>query len=364
VSSARLLGPDGEVIADAGQLNLHLLNYSVPFHGTVELEELERHLHSLPDAPSLVPYRTSYYREAWGFCLSHAQRTRLRPGQYRVEIDTRLTEGSLTYGEAVVRGAEPGEILISTHCCHPSLANDNCAGMAMCALLAQQLGRMRPRYTYRFLFVPGTIGAIAWLARNEERVQRVAHGLVAACVGDSGGLTYKRSRRGNAEIDRAVVHVLANSGKDHQVRDFTPYGYDERYCCPGSIFPVVAHPGLPRISRVPHTRATTSRWSSRRRWPTPSSATSRYSRCWREPDAATPLPRGEPQLGARPVRGRAGRATPSPPVRPCLGANLADDAVALDISGGPGCLSRDCSAQHALSRRRPASRRVGPGEGA
>jgi len=247
VSSARLFSPDGEVIADAAQLNLHLLNYSVPFHGTVGLEELESHLHSLPDAPALVPYRTSYYREAWGFCLSHAQRTRLCPGQYRVEIDTRLTEGSLTYGEAVVRGAVPEEILISTHCCHPSLANDNCAGMAMCALLAQQLGRMSPRYTYRFLFVPGTIGAIAWLSQNAERARRIRHGMVLACLGDPGPFTWKRSRQGDHAIDRAVEFTLARSGRKWEARPFTPYGYDERqYGSPGFDLPVG------RLTRTPN----------------------------------------------------------------------------------------------------------------
>ena len=137
---ARLLGPGGEVIADAARLNLHVLNYSVPFRGRVSLEELQTHLHSLPDAPELVPYRTSYYRDAWGFCLSHAVRNRLGPGEYQVEIDTTLSDGSLTYGE-LVHPAAPSddEVLFSTHCCHPSLANDNCAGMAMCAELARML---------------------------------------------------------------------------------------------------------------------------------------------------------------------------------------------------------------------------------
>jgi aminopeptidase-like protein len=232
--SARLIAPTGEVVADAARLNLHVLNYSAPFRGKVGLEELQAHLHSLPDKPSLVPYRTSYYKESWGFCLSEEQRQRLQPGEYEVEIDTALADGSLTYGELVVPGAQPDEVLISTHCCHPSLANDNCAGMAMCAEIARLLCGMRPRYTYRFLFVPGTIGAIAWLALNEKRARRIAHGLVAACVGDSGRLTYKRSRRGSAEIDRAVAHVLAHSGQEHEIRDFVPYGYDERqYCSPG-----------------------------------------------------------------------------------------------------------------------------------
>ncbi|MGZ3459648.1 MAG: DUF4910 domain-containing protein, partial [Archangium sp.] len=237
--SARLVGPDGQVVADAARLNLHVLNYSMPFRGTLSLEELQPHLHSIPESPDRVPYRTSYYREDWGFCLAHSVRSALRPGQYRVEIDTSLSDGSLTYGEAVVPGALQQEVLVSTHVCHPSLANDNCAGMALCAALARMLGTLRPRLTYRFLFVPGTIGAITWLARNRERAPNVVAGLVAACVGDAGRLTYKRSRRATAEVDRAVVHVLKHAGVDHEVRDFSPYGYDERqYCSPGFDLPV------------------------------------------------------------------------------------------------------------------------------
>ena len=247
VRSARLLGPDGEVIADAGRLNLHLLNYSAPFRGKVQLEELQRHLHSLPDQPALVPYRTSYYKEDWGFCLAHELRSRLQPGEYEVQMDTSLAQGSLTYGELLVPGAQADEVLLSAHCCHPSLANDNLSGMVLCATLARLLADTSPRYSYRFLFVPGTIGSIAWLALNEEKASRVAHGLVAACVGDSGMLTYKRSRRGDAEIDRAAVHVLAQSGQEYRVRDFTPYGYDERqYCSPGFNLPVGS------LTRTPH----------------------------------------------------------------------------------------------------------------
>jgi len=231
--AARLTGPDGEVVADADRLNLHVVNYSAPFRGKVSLEELQPHLHSLPDQPDLVPYRTSYYREDWGFCLAHARRERLRPGQYDVLVDTTLSDGALTYGELELPGAVSQEVLVSTHCCHPSLANDNAAGMALAATLARLMGGLARRHTYRFLFLPGTIGAITWLARNEQRAQRIRHGLVVACVG-AGRLTYKRSRRGDAEIDRAAAHVLAHSGQGHEIRDFTPYGYDERqYCSPG-----------------------------------------------------------------------------------------------------------------------------------
>jgi len=245
--SARLTAPDGRVIADADRLNLHVLNYSVPFRGKVPLAELEKHLHSLPEQPTLVPYRTSYYRDDWGFCLSHEERLRLAPGEYDVVVDTSLADGSLTYGEAVVGGASEQEVLVSAHCCHPSLANDNLSGMVIAATLARLLAGLPLRYTYRFLFVPGTIGSITWLARNEERARRVAHGLVAACLGDAGPLTYKRSRRGDAEIDRAVVNVLAHSGQPHGIRDFTPYGYDERqYCSPGFDLAVGS------LTRTPH----------------------------------------------------------------------------------------------------------------
>lgn len=247
VRAARLTSPDGEVVADVDRHSLHLMSYSAPFRGTLTLEELEGRLHSLPDKPSVIPYRTSYYSENWGFCLSHERRARLKPGPYEVLVDTSLTEGSLTYGEVVVPGEREEQVLVSAHCCHPSLANDNLSGMTLAATLARIMSGLRPRYTYRFLFVPGTIGSIAWLALHEDEARRIAHGLVAACVGDSGRFTYKRSRRGDAEIDRAVAHVLQHSGEDYELRDFTPYGYDERqYCSPGFDLAVGS------LTRTPH----------------------------------------------------------------------------------------------------------------
>ena len=245
--AARLVAPDGEIIADSERLNLHVLNYSTPFRGKVSREDLERHLQSIPEQPALVPYRTSYYREDWGFCIAHEQRTRLTAGDYDVVIDTTLADGSLTYGEVVLPGEGTDEVLVSAHCCHPSLANDNLSGMVLAATLARLLRGCAPRYTYRFLFIPGTIGSITWLALNEERARRIAHGLVVACVGDRGRLTYKRSRQGNAEIDKAVVHVLTHSGQAHEIRDFVPYGYDERqYCSPGFDLAVGS------LTRTPH----------------------------------------------------------------------------------------------------------------
>jgi aminopeptidase-like protein len=247
VRAARLTDPAGRVVADVERHSLHLMSYSVPFRGRVPLEELQKHLHSLPEKPGLIPYRTSYYAENWGFCLSHDERQRLPPGDYDVLVDTTLADGSLTYGEVVIAGAQPDVVLVSAHCCHPSLANDNLSGLVLAAALARIMGSLRPRYTYRFLFVPGTIGTIAWLALHEAEARRIAHGLVAACVGDGGRLTYKRSRRGDAEIDRAAAHVLAHAGQEHAIRDFTPYGYDERqYGSPGFDLPVGS------LTRTPH----------------------------------------------------------------------------------------------------------------
>ena len=227
-------GGGGETVVDFQDHNLHLLNYSAPIRQSMQLHELDEHLHSLPDQPDLIPYRTSYYNETWGFCLPHRQRQELSEGTYEVEVDSTLEPGHLTYGEYLVRGRRQEEILISCHICHPSLANDNLSGIAVATRLAKRLTEVELDYTYRFLFIPGTIGSITWLARNEEVAQRVHGGLVAANLGDSGRFNYKRSRRGNAPIDRAVALALEESGEPYAIENFVPYGYDERqYCSPG-----------------------------------------------------------------------------------------------------------------------------------
>jgi aminopeptidase-like protein len=229
-----------ERVIDFQASNLHLVSYSVPVRATMSLAELKEHLFILPDQPDLVPYRTSYYAERWGFCASQRLVDSLPEGDYEVCVDSTLADGHLTYGERLVEGRTSDEVLVSCHVCHPSLANDNLSGIAVASHLARRLGEgPRPRYSYRFLFIPGTIGSITWLARNAERVDRIRHGLVLSGVGDPGGFTYKRSRRGDAEIDRAVAHVLARSGRPHRVVDFSPYGYDERqFCSPGFDLPV------------------------------------------------------------------------------------------------------------------------------
>ncbi len=229
----------GNRIVDFRKHNLHILSYSIPIKGSFRLEELIPHLYTLPEQPDLIPYRTSYYQENWGFCLPHRLLESMRDDRYEVCIDSSLKDGFLSYGELLLAGTSEEEVLISTHICHPSLCNDNLSGLAVCTFLAHYLSLRPHRYSYRFLFVPGTIGAITWLAINEDQLSRIRHGLVASLLGDEGDFTYKRSRRRQAEIDRVVPFVLSELEKAHKVIDFVPYGYDERqYCSPGLNLPV------------------------------------------------------------------------------------------------------------------------------
>ncbi len=238
ISAAWIRDPDGTTVVDFDQSNLHVVSYSVPVKGSFTLAELKPHLFTLPDHPDWIPYRTSYYHETWGFCLPHSRLQSLRDGEYEVCIDSSLESGSLTYGEYYLHGDTEAEVLISCHACHPSLANDNLSGVAIGAYLARLLSEIDRRYSYRFLFIPGTIGSITWLARNESAVGNVRHGLVLAGLGDAGAFHYKRSQRGEAEIDRAVTQVLKARGPCG-IEDFSPYGYDERqYCSPGFDLPV------------------------------------------------------------------------------------------------------------------------------
>jgi aminopeptidase-like protein len=234
IRDAYIKGPDGTRVADFQKCNLHVLNYSVPIRATMARSELQPHLHTIPQKPDWIPYRTSYYKEDWGFCLSHNQMLALKDGEYEVCIDSSLEDGHLTYGECYFPGRSTDEILISCHACHPSLANDNLSGLTVATFLAQLLSGRDLRYSYRFLFIPGTIGAITWLARNREAAARIRHGLVLTGIGDEGGFHYKKSRQGNTEIDRAATHVLTHLTECSEILEFSPYGYDERqYCSPG-----------------------------------------------------------------------------------------------------------------------------------
>lgn len=239
IRDAWIKDPLGRKVVDFKVSNLHVVGYSGPIRQRLSLDDLQPHLHSLPEHPDWIPYRTSYYGNTWGFCLAHRIRESLPGGEYEVYIDSSLENGALTYGELVLPGTDPDEVLISAHICHPSLANDNLSGIAVATFLAQHLQRTTHRLTYRFLFAPGTLGSIAWLAQNEARVDRVRHGLVLSCVGDTGGFTYKRSVNGKALVDRATAHVLSFLNTAHRVLNFSPYGYDERqFNSPGFRMPV------------------------------------------------------------------------------------------------------------------------------
>jgi aminopeptidase-like protein len=247
IRDAYVKNSKGERVIDFQKSNLHVVNYSVPVDCRMSLVELKEHLFTLPNHPDWIPYRTSYYKESWGFCLSERQLASLPDGEYEIRIDSSLEDGHLTYGEFFLPGQTREEILISCHVCHPSLCNDNLSGIALAVSLARLLDSSLRRFSYRFLFIPGTIGAITWLARNENKISQIEHGVVLTGVGDAGSLHYKKSRKGTAEIDRVAAHVLQHCGRPSQLLEFSPYGYDERqYCSPGIDLAVG------RLSRTPH----------------------------------------------------------------------------------------------------------------
>jgi len=246
IQDAWVKNSKGEKIIDFKKSNLSVLNYSIPVDQIVDIKELKEHLYTLPNYPEWIPYRTSYHNNNWGFCLSHKQLESLKDEKYHVKIDSSLETGSLTYGEFYIKGETDLEILISTHICHPSLANDNLSGIAVSTFLANELQKSRHKYSYRFLFIPSTIGSISWLSQNKHLIKKIRHGLVITLLGDKSKFHYKKSRQG-AEIDEIVIKALKNLGMSYNVIDFYPYGYDERqFCSPGFNLPVG------RLTRKPH----------------------------------------------------------------------------------------------------------------
>ena len=303
----------GRRIVDFHASNLHVMNYSVPVRARMSLSALRPRMHTLPGQPDLIPYRTTYYSEDWGFCLTQRMLDSLPEGEYEVCIDSTLAPGSLSYGECVLPGGVADEVLISVHSCHPSLANDNLSGMAVAAFLARILSAGPRRHTFRFLFIPGTIGSITWLALHEQEVARIRHGLVLSCLGDPGNSTYKRSRRGNELVDRAASHVLVRAGA-HTLLDFVPYGYDERqYCSPGFDLPVGC------LSRTPHGRFPEYHTSADNlAFVTPDALEDSLSKALAiveiiEHDATCVnlSPKGEPQLGRRGLYKNTGGTSPA-----------------------------------------------------
>lgn len=357
----------GERIIDFQQSNLHVLNYSTPVNARMSLAELRPHLFSLPEHADWIPYRTSYYAARWGFCVSHNQLLALKDDVYEVCIDSTLEDGHLTYGELLVRGQTADEVLFSCHACHPSLANDNLSGVALTTFLAKHIRELTPRYSYRFLFIPGTIGSITWLARNETTVANIKHGLVITCVGDAGTSYYKKSRRGNADIDRAVAHVLRHSGQPHEISEFSPYGYDERqYCSPGFNLPVGCFMRTPN-GRYPeyHTSADNLEFVK------PASLADSYAKCLAviavlegNRTYVNLNPKCEPQLGTRGLYGTIGGQTDSRAFELAMlwVLNLSDgEHSLLDVAERSGFefglirKAADALADHSLLKQAPAT---------
>ena len=242
IKDAYVMSENGQRVVDMKDSNLHVLNYSLPVSVTMPLHELKKHLYTLPDQPEAIPYVTSYYAERWGFCLSQRQLDSLPEGMYSVHIDSALENGHLTYADAVIPGRTRDELFFTTYICHPSMANNELSGPVLTALLHQLLSSLNLRYTYRFVFAPETIGALVYLSKHGEHLQQsMEAGYVVTCVGDPGPYTYRRSRRGNTNADKAAEHCLKYAPDGHTVKtiDYFPPGSDERqYCSPGFDLPV------------------------------------------------------------------------------------------------------------------------------
>jgi aminopeptidase-like protein len=342
IRDAYIATAEGNRVVDFRRSNLHVVSYSEPVRATLSLDALRERLHTLPEKPDVVPYRTSYYDRTWGFCLSHAQLLELKPAEYEVVIDSTLEPGSLSYAELKVEGSGEDEVLVSTYVCHPSLAHDNLSGIAVATMLAKRLLERDLQHSYRFLFAPGTIGPLAWLHQNRDRLDRIQHGLTFACIGDDGDLNYKRSRRGDAEIDHAVELVLRDSGADHRIQPWEPWGADERqFCSPGFDLP------LGSLMRTPHGEFdgyhTSADSLDRMR---PESLAGAVRACLEVFDVletnrrCTNLsPYGEPQLGRRGLYRSAGGAVATPEDERALlwVLNLSDGrATLLDIARRSG----------------------------
>jgi len=310
VEDAAVLDDAGRRVVDFQAHNLHLVNYSEPVRATLSLAELLPRLHALPERPDWIPYRTSYYRRSWGFCMRAHERAALRPGRYRVQIQSSLGKGALSYGELAIPGRTRDEVLFFSHACHPSLANDNTSGLSVATALARWIAGARRRLSYRFVFGPGTIGALAWLKRNEQRLPRIRHGLVLALLGDPGPLTYKMTRAGGREIDVIAPHAL---GATAHTIPFNPYGYDERQLnSPGFNLPVgrltrSVNGGYPQY----HTSADDLSLI------TPAALAESLRACQRIVELleeneyyVNRCPKGEPRLGKRGLYGALGGAGP------------------------------------------------------
>jgi aminopeptidase-like protein len=243
VKEAYIVTPSGEKICDFSKNNLHIIGYSIPFKGRLSFDELKKHLHTLPDQPNAIPYITSYYKQQWGFCLTHDQKNTLGDGNYQVVIDSKLFDGQLNYGELLLPGESDQEVFLSTYICHPSMANDNLSGISVATYLAKWLSELKTRYyTYRLVFVPETIGSIAYLSKNYQNLKKkIIAGFNISCVGDDRSYSYLPSRNGNTISDKIAKHVLKWIDPNFTVYSWLDRGSDERqYCAPGIDLPIAS----------------------------------------------------------------------------------------------------------------------------
>lgn len=241
IEDAYIIDPNGKKICDFKQSNLHVVGYSTPINKTISLDELQDHLHSLPDQPDAIPYITSYYKERWGFCITQNERNQLEKGEYKVFIDSELKKGSLTYGEIIIPGESDKEVFLSSYLCHPSMANNELSGPVVTIFLAKWLASLnKRRYTYRIIIIPETIGSITYLSRNYNKMKdKVIAGFNVSCVGDDRAYSYLPSRQGNSLADKLAKHVLKHLHPEFITYSFLDRGSDERqYCSPGIDLPV------------------------------------------------------------------------------------------------------------------------------
>ena len=242
IRSAKLIGPDGEPVVDFAKNNLHVVGYSIPIDGIFTLDELKPHIYSRPDMPDAIPYVTSYYNRHWGFCMNQRQRDRLKPGNYRAIIDADLKPGSLTYGELIIPGETKEEVFFSTYVCHPSMANNELSGPAVTTWIAKWVNAAPRRFTYRFVFIPETIGSIVYLSKHLDHLKsNVKAGFNISCVGDERCYSFLPSRLGASLSDRVARHVLDHHAVDYIRYTFLDRGSDERqYCSPGADLPIAS----------------------------------------------------------------------------------------------------------------------------
>ena len=241
VNDAYIVAPNGKKICKFSDSNLHLLGYSIPFKGKMALAELKEHLYTLPEQPNAIPYITSYYKERWGFCLTHQQFESLVDGEYEVFIDSELFEGELNYGELFIKGQSEKEIFLSTYICHPSMANNELSGPTVVTYLAKWLSeKIKRRYSYRIIFIPETIGSIAYLSLNHKQMkEKIIAGFNVTCVGDDRAYSYVPSRDGKTVSDDIALHVLKWIDPNFVRYTWFDRGSDERqYCSPGIDLPI------------------------------------------------------------------------------------------------------------------------------